>query len=341
MSVVKKIVLGLACLAALLFFAGLLLPGREELERSAVIDAPAHVVFGVLDGFESYREWWPWSSLVVEDEVVIEGPVAGAGSRMSWTSRNPQIGSGYQEIVTSEPVKRIESRLVLGQERSCELVYQIEPGDQATLVRWRAARNLGRNPVERYLGLMFERWMSPDFESGLRRLQAFAEGLPRADWTDLEIEVVDVNAQPLILVSSASSWDVEEIGKAFSAAKKEVLRFIESRELEPVGPPVAITTSMNEQEWRFDVGIPVAAPPEDGQLEPESVVKVGETPRGRVVRTTSVGPYGNLSSEWEKTRAWAVVHGLEEAGLGWEEYVSDPASSPEDQLITRLFLPVE
>ncbi len=276
-----------------------------------------------------------------EDEVAIDGPVAGAGARMSWISRNPQIGSGYQEVVTSEPIDRIDSRLVLGQGRSCELVYQVEPGDQGTLLRWRAARDLGRNPVDRYLGLMFERWMSPDFESGLRRLKTLAEGLPRADWTDLEIEVVDVEAHPLIFVSSASSWDVGDIGKTFSAAKKQVLRLIESSELEPVGPPVAITTSVSDEEWRFDAGIPVAAPPEDGDLEPESLVKVGETPRGRVVRTTSVGPYGNLSKEWEKTRAWAAVHGLEEAGLGWEEYVSDPADNPEDQLITRLFLPID
>ena len=59
-----------------------------------------------------------------------------------------------------------------------------------------------------------------------------------------------------------------------------------------------------------------------------------------MVRATSVGPYAGLASDWEKVRTWLAVHGFDEAGLPWEEYVSAPGDAPEEELVTHLYMPI-
>lgn len=339
MSVVKRILLGSVAAAVLVVALGLLLPRQVEVERSTVINAPAANVFALVNGFRSFNKWWPWISPGLDVEYIVEGPDFGAGSRLSWASGNPQIGSGYHEIVSSEPYRRVASRLGLGETRTASVVYEIEAGDEGSAVRWSASMELGRGPVSRYLGLMYERWIGADFEVGLTNLAALAESLPTVDWTDLEIELMVVESEPLIYASSSSSWDVAEIGEAFGEARSQIVRYIEANDLEPSGPPVAITTGVSDAEWQFDTGIPVVALPEI-ELDNDSQVKFGETREGRVARATSIGPYANLASDWKKVRAWLAAHGFDEAGLPWEEYVSAPGEAPDEELVTRLYMPI-
>ena len=37
---------------------------------------------------------------------------------------------------------------------------------------------------------------------------------------------------------------------------------------------------------------------------------------------------------------FVTAHGLEVNGRSWESFVSDPGNTPEDQIVTELFLPV-
>ena len=339
MSVVKRILLGCVAAAALVVAVGLLLPKEADVERTAVINASPPNVFALLNGFQSFSKWWPWVTPVLDAEYTVEGPEFGVGARLSWASGNPQIGGGYQEIVASDPHRRVVSRLGLGGKRIANVIYEVEPGDEGTLVRWRASTEFGTSPARRYLGLMYERWIGADFEVGLANLGALAESLPTADWTDLEIELLVIESEPLVYASSSSSWEAAAIGEAFGAAHSQVARFIEANNLEQAGPPVAITTGMSDEEWRFDAGIPIAAVPEL-ELDAESPVKIGVTWEGRAARATSIGPYEGLASDWEKVRAWLAAHGLDEAGLPWEEYVSAPGDTPEEELITYLYMPI-
>lgn len=271
---------------------------------------------------------------------MVEGPDFGVGARLSWASGNPQIGNGFHEIVASSPYGRVESHLELGTARTIRLYYEIEPGDGGTLVRWRATTTFGRSPARRYLGLMFERWVGADLEVGLDSLAALAEGLPMTDWTDLDIEIIVVESQPLVYVSTVSSWEVDEIGRAFAAANSQVARFIAAQGLEQAGPPVAITTGRSDEEWQFDVGIPITAVPAEVEIDESSTVRIRDTRDGRVARAISVGPYANISADWGKVRAWLAAHGYDEAGLPWEEYVSDPTDTPEEELVTHLCMPI-
>ena len=340
MSAVKKICLGLLGAAVLLVALGFVLPRERQIERTVLIDAPAYTVFSVVNGFRSFQQWWPWRSHVPGAEVLLEGPDFGTGATLRWTSGNPQVGSGYQEIVASEPYQQVTTRLALDSSRIVRAVYEVEPNNNGTLTRWKVSVDFGMNPVRRYLGLMYERWMGADFDSGLADLKGFVESLPKADWTDLEIEIVEMESGPLAFVATSSTWGVGEIGQAFGEAIGKVERFVKDHELEQAGPPVAISRSVSGEEWRFDAGIPLVAIPDELELDPESGIQLAETFGGRVARAVSVGSYDGISANWERVRAWVAAHGFEEVDSPWEEYISDPSETSEEELTTHLCIPI-
>lgn len=339
MSIVKKILLGMLIVVVLLVLIGFLLPARAHVERSTTIEAPAAAVFALVDGFRSFNKWSPWAERDPETEYLFEGPDSGVGAKMSWASQNPQVGTGFQEVTVSEPPERVRTHLDFGSQGTAEAFFELEPVDSGTAVTWGFDTEFGMNLVSRYMGLMFDNWIGADYEAGLAKLKALAESLPPDDWGDMVIDVVEVEPAVIVFTATSSAWDATAIGQAFGEAYGQIGGFLAAHGLELSGPPVAITKSSTEEAWRFDAGLPIAEKP-DVEIDPASPVQIRQTRGGKAVKGVSLGSYENLSANWSKVRAWVAAHGYEEAGLTWEEYVSDPGSTPEEELITHLYLPV-
>jgi effector-binding domain-containing protein len=339
MSVLKKTLLGLLVLVALLVLIGLFLPSTVHVERSAVIDNSPAKVFALVNGFRSFNKWSPWAERDPATEYVFEGPDDGVGAKMSWASENPQVGTGFQQITLSEPDSRVETHLDFGPQGTAEAFFLLEPTESGTHVTWGFDTDFGFNLVSRYLGLMFDNWIGADYEAGLANLESMAESLPPGDWTGFEIEVVEVEPSVIVFAATSSSWDVAAIGQALVTAYGQIGGFIADNKLEVSGQPLAITTARSEDGWQFDAGIPIAERPAI-EIDPDSPVQIGQSPAGKTVRGVSIGSYSQLSANWDKVRAWVAAHGYEEAGPLWEQYVSDPGDTPEEELITNLYFPV-
>jgi hypothetical protein len=109
-------------------------------------------------------------------KVTYEGPEAGVGNVMSWTSDLPEVGSGRQEITLSEPDRRVESALDFGGMGTALASFDLVPEGTGTRLTWGLKADMGMNPIGRYMGLMMDRWVGADYESGLSRLKGMVEG---------------------------------------------------------------------------------------------------------------------------------------------------------------------
>ncbi len=153
-----------------------ILPGKVQVERATVIEAPPEEVFELVNSFERFNQWSPWYEKDPDGDYRIEGPGKGVGARMIWASQKPDVGSGSQEIVESIPDKLVRTKLDFGDMGDANAFFQIEPrGDELTHLVWGFDTDLGLNPVSRYFGLMFESWIGPDYEYGLAKLKTLAE----------------------------------------------------------------------------------------------------------------------------------------------------------------------
>lgn len=339
MKVLKTVVIALVVLVVLIVLVGFLLPSTVHVERTAVIGAPQATLYALLSGYGRFNEWSPWADRDPETVYTYDGPDHGVGAKMTWASDDPDVGSGSQEITAVDPRDRIESRLDFGDEGTADAYYDLEPADGGTRVTWGFDTDFGYNVIGRYLGLFFDGMLGPDYEKGLASLKTLAESLPPADFAGLEVEVTEVEPVPIAYTSVSSPTEPEAISKAYAEAYAGVGAYMRRNRLEQGGPPLSITTSMTDDAWTFDAAVPLASAPA-GEIPQDDRCKIGETFGGKVLKVVHRGPYQGLWDTHAKIEAYKAAYGLEAVGRLWEVWVSDPGETPEEELVTHIFVPI-
>ncbi len=175
MKIIKKILLVLAVLVALLLIGSLFIPSRYHVERSVVMDAPPEAVFPFVNQVKQWPAWIAWTT--AKDSTLVNtfsGPESGVGATMAWEGR--KLGSGTFTITAADPKTGVTYDLSFDQGKyksKGALTFAAE--GNGTRVTWSDDGDVGMNPMGRYFSLMFDKMMGPDFEEGLNNLKKKAE----------------------------------------------------------------------------------------------------------------------------------------------------------------------
>lgn len=320
---------------------GFMLPQRAHLERSIFVERPPATVFAVLNGYRHFAAWSPWSALDPAMQVSIEGPMHGVGARYTWSSAQESVGSGSQEILESVPYSHVRVALSFsGMDSTNHASFLLTPQGEGTRVVWTHDAEFGGNLLGRYFGLLLDRMVGPDYQRGLARLKQYVETLPAADFADLDVEVVTVQARPVATLAGRSATNPQAIAQAYADAFARISAVLARSGLKPAGPRLVVGRKWDASrgEYEFDAAIPV--PPRVDQLRADREVKLGATQAGTMLKTTHRGPYGDLSAHFQKLMAYKLAMGYADNGLPWDVYVSDPVSTPASELITETYVPV-
>ncbi len=151
------------------------LPRQVTITRTVQIDAPPSAVFPYANSLQKVSAWSPWMQLDPAMTQNFDGPDAGEGNTMTWASENPQLGSGSQEIVVSDPDNKVVTALDFGSMGSWEATFDLVLDGAATTLTWTMTSDMGNNPVGRWMGLIMDRLVGPDFESGMANLKRLVE----------------------------------------------------------------------------------------------------------------------------------------------------------------------
>jgi effector-binding domain-containing protein/uncharacterized protein YndB with AHSA1/START domain len=337
MSALKKLAIGVLTLAIVLVGVGFLLPRSAEVERSIVIQAPPATVFAVLNGFRNFNRWSPWADLDPEARYAYTGPVQGVGAKMSWAGSDA-VGSGSQEILESEPYQRIRIRLTFSgwDDADNHASYLLSSVGESTHLTWRFEGDFGTNLLGRYFGLMMDRFIGADYAKGLARLKNYVEQLPAADFSGLDLKIIE--AEPVVIAYSpvSSAANPRSIGVALGVAYGKVSGFLTAQGLRQVAPPLALYQEAQGGVVRFDAAIPV----DRDDVLPGSEVRIGRTFSGTAIQATYRGPYSGLPAAHEAIAAYLDATGFRREGRVLEQYVSDPTRTPETDLVTTILYPV-
>lgn len=337
MNIIKKVIATIVLAAIMFAVVGFFLPHTAHVERSITIDAPPSMVFTVLNGFKQFPRWSPWAELDPDATTTLAGAPAGVGAKMSW-SGNAQVGSGSQEILESAPYSQIKLRLTFGDlPGDFVATYTLVPEGNGTKVTWGFDADYGSSLLGRYFGLLSDSMLGPDYEKGLARLESFVEGLPKADFAGMPFETTQVEAAPLLLLAVRSANDANAIGVALGVAYGRLSGFISAQGLAQAGPPIAIHNGEQGGTLSLDAAIPVDRT--DVELTPP--IRAGSSYAGRVLKVVYTGDYAGLAGARERVRAYLATAGLEQTGPLWEQYASDPGTTPPAELVTNIFVPIQ
>lgn len=178
----KKAGIALVALLVLFVVVVLLQPGDFRVQRSTTIDAPAPVVFSMIEDFHAWDGWSPWAKLDPQMKKTFEGPEKGKGASYAWVG-NKQVGEGRMEItdVRENSELTIQLHFITPFEATNTTVFTLTPkGANTTEVTWTMS---GKND---FFGKAFGIFMNMDeliggdFEKGLADLKRLSEEKAKA-----------------------------------------------------------------------------------------------------------------------------------------------------------------
>jgi effector-binding domain-containing protein/uncharacterized protein YndB with AHSA1/START domain len=343
-KVLKRLLIGVGAIVLLLLLIGLLLPATARVERSTAIAAPPETIFGIVSSLRRFNEWSPWFEIDPTSKYRYSGPEQGIGARIDWSSRNPELGSGAQEIVASEPPNRVRMRIEFEDETSAHAELQLSPDESQTRVTWSFEADFGFNLFGRYFGLFLGRALGPYYEKGLANLKvvAEAEATQPESSTPVRVSEIDVPAVDIAYVEGMAGMDPDSIARALDAAYTQVSAFLKANGLEQSGTALAINRFYDESGWGFEAAIPFRGPESahSKAAAASGTVKVGKTYAGRVLRGVHFGPHTSLPDTYRQLEDHMAQNGLEPNGPSWEQYVGDSKQTPPEKLETHVYLPI-
>jgi len=335
----KKLLYSIVIIILIFLSVGLFLPRDIHIERSVSINRPAPLIFAMLNGYASFNTWSPWAARDPSAQYTLSGPATGVGAQMAWEGDPRLTGKGRQEIIESVPPELIRIRFQFESQGEAIMYYRLHEQSGVTKVEWGFDTDVTRGQglfggiMARYFGLFFDRWLGTDYEQGLANLKRLAESLPSADFSDLEVEILEVEPQTILYIESVSSQAPDNIAISLADAFRELTSFIAENELQRSAQPMAISRAWDESGYSFDAAIPVVS----ADLPPTGNVKIGQSPAGSVLRVIHRGAYDEMMPTYEKISAYMGAYGLEDAGISWEQYISDPGATPTEELITHIY----
>lgn len=311
-------------------------PTEYEVKRETVIDAPADVVFAQVNNHKNRDAWSPWEAMDPDMEKTYEGPETGIGAKYSWKG-NEDVGTGWLEILESEPNKRIKSKLVFTEPWQSEslILWEFEEIDGGTRAVWTVQ---GKLPG--YLFWMgqedMEDMMGPDFESGLAKLKEVSEKTTNASRA-YEVEVKEVVSKPFFYIKdriAISEMSSEFFGMRFG----KIMGHLGADAANVTEPPFAIFHEWDETSGETEVSVGIASAADKPANED---IERGMTYGGLTMMISYRGPYEGTGDAHNYMHKHIAASDYDFAGVPWEVYVTDPADEPDPaEWITEIYYPV-
>jgi len=176
---IKKILLGLVGVVAIVFIAAAMQPASFRVERSATIAATPQALFEQVNDHRKFAAWNPWEKMDPSSKTIYSGAESGVGAIASW--KGDKVGEGSATITESKPGELVRQRMDWKKpmEGVSTVDFSFRPEGDKTVVTWAMYGENG------FMGKLFSLFMDcesmcgPEFEKGLADLGKIVSAAPK------------------------------------------------------------------------------------------------------------------------------------------------------------------
>jgi hypothetical protein len=176
-EVIVALSIGIAVLVLIIAAIAVIVtrPTNYRIQRHAQINAPAGVVFSIINDLRRWGEWSPYHKRDPNMKKTLEGPSAGPGAIYTWNGNN-EVGEGRLTIVESKPGELVSMRLEFSRPFNAtnQVKFRLEPSEAGTRVSWimDAQNNFMTKAMSLFMDM--DKMVGTDFEQGLANLNIVA-----------------------------------------------------------------------------------------------------------------------------------------------------------------------
>lgn len=257
---VLEVLVSLLLVFLLAVVIAVFLPDHGHVERTVTVSSPLRQVFDSVNTFRRFPQWASVRRLDPAVQINFAGAETGPGAKVEWTSALPEIGQGNMEIVSTEQDSEVRMGLDnawSGTNKSYTITLDPATNGKTVRITWAYDTDYGWNLLWRYAGLYIHGEPATAIQVSLNNIAAMLSTFPNVDYSEQPIERVDVPAQPLLFVSTKANRTLDEVAIATDEALAQIEEVMTKAGLTAAGPRRTITTNWGDEEYTFDVAIPV------------------------------------------------------------------------------------
>jgi effector-binding domain-containing protein len=142
--------------------------------------------------------------------------------------------------------------------------------------------------------------------------------------------------KPIIYMSGSGMWD--SAFETITGSFKTVNAAMAKAGIKANGPLMTIYTSTDDTGFQYQAAVPVEKAP---TLSADSGVTVGMSPAGKALKFVHRGSYDAMDSTYEAITNYLDEKQLEAKDLFIEQYMKDPLTTPEDDLVIEVYVPLK
>lgn len=170
------ILIVVAAVVAVFLVVVALQPADFRIQRTALIAAPAQVVFAQVNDFRKWLAWSPWEKMDPALKRTYEGPPAGTGAKYAWQG-NKKVGEGQMTITGSRPGELVRIKLEFfkpfAATNTAEFTFKPEGGGTAVTWSMTGHNNFMAKAVSLFMSM--EKMVGGQFEQGLAQMKSVVE----------------------------------------------------------------------------------------------------------------------------------------------------------------------
>ncbi|WP_422023137.1 GyrI-like domain-containing protein [Roseibium sp.] len=150
-----------------------------------------------------------------------------------------------------------------------------------------------------------------------------------------DFKTMNVEETPYLFQEATCSMDPADIGTTMGQTFQSVWAFMQKNGIETSGKVLAVYYTYNPETMTFRAGFSVSP---DAENKAEAPIQFDRTPAGKVVYFQHKGSYSTLRDSYGDMMSWMEKEGLTMGAPAWEVYLNDPATTPEDALLTDVYV---
>jgi len=170
MKIVKTLLIIIGVLVGAFVIWNATLPSNFEVHRSVSMNAAPETISATVSDFSTWPHWSVWFEMDSTMTYELGDSYQGIGGHYSWTSE--AMGGGNMSILEYVEGQSMKTEIHFdGQGTSNGSWLFDAQEDGTTLVTWGLSGEMGF--FGRFIGAQMDKWVGPDFESGLENLKNY------------------------------------------------------------------------------------------------------------------------------------------------------------------------
>ena len=307
---------------------------KLHVERSIQINAPKHTVLPLIQDFNHWNSWSPWTVAEPDCPVEVTGNPEQPGHTMKWDGQI--IGSGQNVLVAHDDQNLSYDLTFLTPRRSeAKTAFHFQENNGATEVTWTMDSKM---PFFLFFLIpSIETMVSMDYDRGLRMLKEIAEeGQINASTTNKGMTSLD----GFSYVGLQRTVPIDEIGEEMERDYAKLTEELVHKHDVTPAQWVALYPKLNMKKREMTY---IAAVSDEGFADkaiPSAYVR-GTVPSSKALEIRHDGPYDFIGNAWSMGAMYLRAKKIKQAGIPFEKYWNHPKEVTPEELQTSIYFPVK